>query len=67
MPQYYYNQINYLVPVEILGTTMALVVEKLPNNKYITIDLLDLNTAYRNARLIMNPETEWLKIKRDKR
>ncbi|MBE6114491.1 MAG: DUF3825 domain-containing protein [Erysipelotrichaceae bacterium] len=65
VPQYYMESITYLVPLYFDETIMALAIEKLPSDRYRANTIFNLNMAYKNARLLMKPEANWLEIKRD--
>ena len=65
VPQYYDGKIMFLLPVKIpvIGDktiTMALAVEKMPNKNYRANTIFDCKTAYKKARLITKPESNWL-------
>jgi hypothetical protein len=59
VPQYYKNDITYLLPVELDGHLMSLAVEDL-NGRYRVNTILTIEMAYKNARLLMKPEADWL-------
>lgn len=64
VPQYYDGQIMFLLPVNIQTVsgpiTMALAVEKTENGSYRANTIFDLASAYKKARLITKPESNWL-------
>jgi len=65
VPQYYDGRIMFLLPIQIhvlnnKCVTMALAVEKNSNNSYRINTIFDLDTAYKKARLINKPESNWL-------
>lgn len=65
VPQYYNGKIMFLLPIHIpslSGTkiTMALAVEKTANCNYRANTIFDLDSAYKKARLITKPESNWL-------
>jgi len=64
VPQYYKGTIQLLLPLyldyDIEKPSVALVVEKFDNH-YRGSTILTLRMAYQNARLIVQPQTEWLK------
>lgn len=62
VPQYYMGQITYLLPVNLDGHSMALAVEYL-NNRYRANTIFTIEMAYKNARLLMKPEADWLDLK----
>lgn len=59
VPQYYRNKITYLLPINLDGTIMSLAVEEV-NNRYRVNTIFTLDMAYKNARLLMKPEVDWL-------
>lgn len=61
VPQYYNKEITYLLPVDLDGTKMALAVGSV-NNRYRVNTIFTLSMAYKNARLLMKPEADWLSI-----
>jgi len=63
VPQFYQGNIQYLLPLFILGDTIPLVLEKQPN-EYRANTILTLDMAYNNARLLMKPESSWLQNKK---
>lgn len=64
VPQYYIGKIMFLLPImvhTISGPiTMALAVEKTQNGSYRANTIFDLESAYKKARLITKPESNWL-------
>jgi len=62
VPQYYKNEIMYLLPVELDGQKLALAVQYI-NGRYRANTIFTLEMAYKNARLLMKPEADWLELK----
>lgn len=65
VPTYYpkLKKLQLLLPICLLcddRTDMALVVEKTPSGKYLGHTMLPLDWAYRNARLVCRPDSDWL-------
>lgn len=65
IPQYYNNEIMYLIPINIPITddeycTLALAVEKTNTGNYRANTIFTIDMAYSKARLIMKPESNWL-------
>ena len=65
VPQFYKNEIMYLVPIKISNAdgnfeTMALAVEKTATNQYRANTIFTKEMAYEKARLVMKPESNWL-------
>lgn len=65
VPQYYNNEIMYLLPIRIpVGeenyVTMALAVELTQQNQYRANTIFTKEMAYEKARLLMKPESNWL-------
>lgn len=65
VPQYYNDEIMYLIPLDISmpnssSITMALAVEKTDTGSYRANTIFDLDMAYTKARLVMKPESNWL-------
>lgn len=62
--QYYKGQIMYLLPITFYTHedtyTMALALEKIGNCFYRANTVFTLEDAYKKARLIMKPESNWL-------
>ena len=52
----------YLLPINLDGTNMALAVEKI-NQRYRANTIFTIEMAYKNARLLMKPEADWLELK----
>ena len=54
----------FLLPLKIntisKPVTMALAVEKMSNGSYRANTIFDLESAYKKARLITKPESNWL-------
>lgn len=61
VPQYYNKEITYLLPVNLDGTKMALAVGYV-NGRYRVNTIFTINMAYKNARLLMKPEADWLSL-----
>jgi len=61
VPQYYNGEITYLLPVNLDGFMMALAVGYV-NNRYRVNTIFTIDMAYKNARLLMKPEADWLNI-----
>lgn len=65
IPQYYGNRIQLLLPLNLTPNSpnadLALVVHKLDANTYTARTCLTLKMAYNNARLIVKPQSSWLK------
>ncbi len=65
IPQYYKGQIQLLLPLYLtsnsLNPDLALVLYKLNNKTYTARTCLTLQMAYNNARLIVQPQSDWLK------
>ena len=65
VPQFYKNEIMYLVPIKTSNAdgnfeTMALAVEKTATNQYRANTIFTKEMAYEKARLVMKPESNWL-------
>lgn len=65
VPQYYGNQIMYLMPINVSlpgnkVITLALAVEKTQQGSYRVNTIFNLDMAYKKARLVMRPESNWL-------
>lgn len=65
VPQYYHNEIMYLLPIRIpipnnQYVTMALAIELTQSNKYRANTIFTKEMAYEKARLLMKPESNWL-------
>jgi hypothetical protein len=65
VPQYYDNKIQLLLPLCLTpgspNPDLALVTHKINNNTYTARTCLTLKMAYNNARLIVKPQSSWLK------
>lgn len=61
VPQYYRDKITYLLPVNLDGHLMSLAVEEV-NKRYRVNTIFTLDMAYKNARLLMKPEADWLTV-----
>lgn len=61
VPQYYNDEITYLLPINLDGHKMALAV-KAVKGRYRVNTIFTLTMAYKNARLLMKPESDWLTI-----
>lgn len=65
VPQFYKNRIQLLLPLCLTPNSpnpdLALVVHKIENNTYTARTCLTLKMAYTNARLIVKPQSTWLK------
>lgn len=59
VPQYYKEKITYLLPVVLDGNLMSVAVEDV-NKRYRVNTIFTIEMAYRNARLLMKPEADWL-------
>lgn len=65
VPQFYKNQIMYLVPITIPdingnNVTMALAVERTETSQYRANTIFTKEMAYEKARVLMKPESNWL-------
>ncbi len=64
VPQFYNNQIMYLMPISIhinnQKLLLALAIEKTTRGKYRANTIFTIEMAYPKARLIMKPESNWL-------
>lgn len=65
VPQFYKNEIMYLLPINIPNNegsyvTMALAVERTDTNQYRANTIFTKEMAYEKARLLMKPESNWL-------
>lgn len=65
IPQFYKNQIMYLMPINIpiddnTIITMALAVELTKSKQYRANTIFTKEMAYEKARLLMKPESNWL-------
>ncbi|MFV0551311.1 MAG: DUF3825 domain-containing protein [Anaerorhabdus sp.] len=61
VPQYYNDEITYLLPVDLDGCKMALAIGYV-NSRYRANTIFTLPMAYKNARLLMKPEADWLEV-----
>ena len=65
VPQYYDNKIQLLLPLCLTSGSpnpdLALVTHKLNDSTYTARTCLTLRMAYNNARLIVKPQSNWLK------
>lgn len=65
VPQYYEGKIQLLLPLSLTkgspNPDLALVVHKLNDTTYTSRTCLTLKMAYTNARLIVKPQSSWLK------
>lgn len=59
VPQYYRQNITYLLPVTLDNHLMSVAVEEI-NGRYRVNTVFTIDMAYRNARLLMKPEVDWL-------
>lgn len=59
VPQYYMGKITYLLPVFLDGELMSVAVEEV-NDRYRVNTIFTVDMAYKNARLLMKPEADWL-------
>lgn len=65
VPQYYEGKIQLLLPLCLTpgspNPDLALVTHKISSNTYTARTCLTLKMAYNNARLIVKPQSSWLK------
>ena len=65
IPQYYSSKIQLLLPLALTAGSpnpdLALVVHRLNDKTYTARTCLTLRMAYNNAKLIVKPQSEWLK------
>jgi len=65
VPQYFNNSIQLLLPLNLTAGSpnpdLALVVYKLNDKTYSAKTCLTIQMAYNNARLIVKPQSDWLK------
>lgn len=65
VPQYYDGKIQLLLPLCLTSGSpnpdLALVVHRLNDKTYTARTCLTLKMAYNNARLIVKPQSNWLK------
>jgi hypothetical protein len=59
VPMYYKEKVQFLLPIKLYQKIIPLVVDK-QGTKYKGVTILDKHMAYKNARLIMTPETSWI-------
>lgn len=59
VPQYYKEKITYLLPANLDGYLMSVAVEEV-NSRYRVNTIFTVEMAYKNARLLMKPEVDWL-------
>jgi hypothetical protein len=66
VPQFYDNKIQLLLPLRLTSGSpnpdLALVIHKLNDKIYTARTCLTLKMAYNNARLIVKPQSSWLKV-----
>ena len=65
VPQYYprVRRLQLLLPINLISdeeADMALAVERTPSGSYLGHTVLALDWAYKNARLICRPDSDWL-------
>jgi hypothetical protein len=65
IPQYYDGKIQLLLPLCLTAGSpnpdLALVIHRLNDKTYTARTCLTLKMAYNNARLIVKPQSDWLK------
>lgn len=65
IPQYHNSKIQLLLPLSLTtgspNPDLALVAHRLDDKTYISRTCLTLKMAYNNARLIVKPQSDWLK------
>lgn len=65
VPQFYNNRIQLLLPLNLTpgspNPDLALAIHKISENTYTARTCLTLKMAYNNARLIVKPQSVWLK------
>lgn len=65
VPQYYNNKIQLLLPLNLTpgspNPDLALAIHKISEDTYTARTCLTLKMAYNNARLIVKPQSSWLK------
>ena len=65
VPQYYRNKIQLLLPLCLTpgspNPDLALVIYKVDEQTYCARTCLTIQMAYTNARLIVRPQSDWLK------
>jgi hypothetical protein len=66
VPQYYRGKIQLLLPLCLTPNTtnpdLALAIYKIEENAYCARTCLTIKMAYTNARLIVKPQSDWLKL-----
>lgn len=64
VPQFYDDQLMFLLPIPIVVSSkemvFALAVERMQNGNYRANTIFDLESAYKKARLVFRPESNWL-------
>lgn len=66
IPLYYKEKITFACPINILSHTLALIIEKSDSNNYRINTIFTLDIAYKKARILMKPESNWLLINKKK-
>ena len=65
VPQYYKGRIQLLLPLRLTpgspNPDLALAIHKVSPDAYTARTCLTLKMAYNNARLIVKPQSDWLK------
>ena len=65
VPQFYNNRIQLLLPLNLTpgspNPDLALAIHKISDDTYTARTCLTLKMAYNNARLIVKPQSVWLK------
>ena len=67
VPQFFDNKIQFLIPLCLLDTQkpdIAIAISK-DTNYYYGATCLTMDLAYNNARLIVKPESDWLRLSDD--
>lgn len=59
VPMYYKGNVQFLLPIKLQDKIIPLVVSKY-SNRYKGVTILEKSMAYKDARLIMKPETNWI-------
>ncbi|MBN2605314.1 MAG: DUF3825 domain-containing protein [Bacilli bacterium] len=59
VPMYYKEKVQFLLPIKMYNKIIPLVVDQV-GNRYRGVTILNRQMAYKNARLIMKPETNWI-------
>lgn len=62
VPQYYNKQVMYLLPLKLGDDIIIPLAVELNDNSYRINTILTNDMAYCNARLVMKPESNWLKM-----